>query len=170
MHYFLNNISFNTSTYISLNRRRSLRFRSVSSDKMILLYLFRKKKKNIYSLPFIPEIDHANMTDRATLVPIVRALRTKLIVGILAAVTRRVRTIYLFIVVTYLHPSLNPGLRRWKGCTCALTGRICGTKRCSCFRANVECDPDVCLSCGTKYVIVLSFLFCFISSMINLSA
>ena len=63
---------------------------------------------------------------------------------------------YLFIVVSfYLHLSLKPGLRRWKGCTCAKTGDVCGTRRCSCFRSNVECDPEVCLSCGTKYVIVI---------------
>ncbi|KAF8803025.1 SET domain-containing protein [Phlegmacium glaucopus] len=40
--------------------------------------------------------------------------------------------------------------RRWKGCTCAKTEKPCGTKKCSCFRAGVECDPEVCLLCGTK--------------------
>ena len=44
------------------------------------------------------------MMDRAILVPIVRALRTKRIVGILAAVLRRVRTIvYSLLFFLYLH-------------------------------------------------------------------
>ena len=67
----------------------------------------------------------------------------------------------LFIVVSFFYISISiiPGLRRWKGCTCAKTGDVCGTKRCSCFKSNVECDPEVCLSCGTKYVIVFHSLF-----------
>lgn len=145
--YIINKTSFkHTSTYFSFNRGDSPCFRSVSSDPIIFL------KKII----ILPEIGPANMTDHVILAPIVLALWTKLIAGTLAAVLSPVGSIsiysdYFLIPV----PSLNPGLRRWKGCACALTGRVCGTKRCSCFRANVECDPDVCLSCGTKYVIII---------------
>ena len=109
---------------------------------------------------FFLEIDHANMTDRVILAPIVHALSTKHIVGTLAAVLRRVRTLFICIVVTSISIfSSNSGLRRWKGCTCAKAEKVCGTKKCSCFRAHVECDPEVCLSCGTKYVSLSSFCF-----------
>ncbi|KDR76569.1 hypothetical protein GALMADRAFT_246966 [Galerina marginata CBS 339.88] len=40
--------------------------------------------------------------------------------------------------------------RRWKGCTCARSGRVCGTKKCSCFRAHTECDPEVCIPCEAR--------------------
>ncbi|KJA17890.1 hypothetical protein HYPSUDRAFT_45906 [Hypholoma sublateritium FD-334 SS-4] len=42
--------------------------------------------------------------------------------------------------------------RRWKGCTCARSARLCGTRHCSCFRAYVECDPELCIACEAKDV------------------
>ncbi|KAF8156618.1 hypothetical protein B0H34DRAFT_847237 [Crassisporium funariophilum] len=42
--------------------------------------------------------------------------------------------------------------RKWKGCTCARSEKACGTNKCSCFKAYVECDPEVCLSCEAKSV------------------
>ncbi|KAF8172676.1 hypothetical protein BJ912DRAFT_1148114 [Pholiota molesta] len=40
--------------------------------------------------------------------------------------------------------------RKWKGCSCAKSAKVCGTKKCSCFRAFIECDPEVCIPCEAK--------------------
>ena len=42
------------------------------------------------------------------------------------------------------------GSRRWKGCACARSAKLCGTKKCPCFRAHIECDPEVCMSCESR--------------------
>ena len=47
---------------------------------------------------------------------------------------------------------INLGPRKWKGCNCGKSAKACATKKCSCFRANVECDPEVCISCEAKWV------------------
>lgn len=38
--------------------------------------------------------------------------------------------------------------RRWKGCSCAASGKACSTAQCPCVRWNRECDPDLCGDCG----------------------
>ncbi|KIM35852.1 hypothetical protein M413DRAFT_449582 [Hebeloma cylindrosporum] len=40
--------------------------------------------------------------------------------------------------------------RRWKGCHCAKSSKVCGTNKCSCFKAHFECDPELCLSCEAR--------------------
>ncbi|KAF8162122.1 hypothetical protein BJ912DRAFT_915191 [Pholiota molesta] len=41
--------------------------------------------------------------------------------------------------------------RKWKGCSCAKAAKVCGTKKCSCFRAFIECDPEVCIPCEANF-------------------
>lgn len=47
--------------------------------------------------------------------------------------------------------------RRWRGCNCKRQGRPCSVldlqgknSKCPCWRANRECDPDLCGSCGAQ--------------------
>lgn len=37
---------------------------------------------------------------------------------------------------------------RWKGCRCCPGTNACRTRRCPCFKADRECSPDLCGSCG----------------------
>ncbi|KAF8877840.1 hypothetical protein CPB84DRAFT_1714738 [Gymnopilus junonius] len=41
---------------------------------------------------------------------------------------------------------------RRTGCSCKQSRRLCGTNKCSCYKANMECDPEVCLQCKAKDV------------------
>jgi len=44
--------------------------------------------------------------------------------------------------------------RRFKGCTCAGVSKTCfSDDRCQCWRANRECDPWLCKSCGVMEVL-----------------
>ncbi|CAJ0765023.1 12590_t:CDS:2, partial [Entrophospora sp. SA101] len=36
------------------------------------------------------------------------------------------------------------GERRFQGCKCYSGDNVCGTKKCSCFEHNRECDFDIC--------------------------
>ncbi|KAG1754568.1 hypothetical protein EDB19DRAFT_1626406 [Suillus lakei] len=50
--------------------------------------------------------------------------------------------------------------RRWKGCRCAKArdGMSCvNVKRCPCVDARRECDPELCVKCGCRYVILTIF-------------
>ncbi|KAK7042070.1 Pre-mRNA splicing factor [Favolaschia claudopus] len=48
-------------------------------------------------------------------------------------------------------------IRRWAGCACTISkvsrrnnSDICRTKRCACFLAHRECDPEICGKCQAK--------------------
>ncbi|RMX66479.1 hypothetical protein DD238_002378 [Peronospora effusa] len=43
-------------------------------------------------------------------------------------------------------------VRRFEGCTC--TPGECRTSLCQCYAALRECDPDVCVSCGSSEIVV----------------
>lgn len=44
--------------------------------------------------------------------------------------------------------------RRYQGCSCQRTGRICWhSNKCDCFRLGRECDPDLCETCGADEVL-----------------
>ncbi|KII91374.1 hypothetical protein PLICRDRAFT_38116 [Plicaturopsis crispa FD-325 SS-3] len=39
---------------------------------------------------------------------------------------------------------------RWQGCTCHKSKLSCHSKKCPCFKAQRECDPDLCTSCDAR--------------------
>ncbi|KAI9682024.1 MAG: hypothetical protein M1817_000078 [Caeruleum heppii] len=43
--------------------------------------------------------------------------------------------------------------RRFRGCNCAVAGRLCQTRKCTCVNFNRECDPDVCGPCGAAEIL-----------------
>lgn len=44
--------------------------------------------------------------------------------------------------------------RRWKGCDCKKKAKTCAAMTCDCFKANRECDPELCLPCGASEVLL----------------